>query len=126
MMTYSEKSTQLALDASTSIIVQVLLSRGNDDIELIPLHPRQRPGGYITREEFAARQLRAVGTVGLNGLRPVCVFKEPLESSVVDAIIQAFTEYAHVLLGGHSAEHVAAEEVAELNRLWSLPDNRAN
>lgn len=125
-MTYGEKSTQLALEASTSIIVQVLLSRGNDDIELIPLHPRQRPDGYIAPADFTARRLRSVGFVGLNGLRPVCSFKEPLPPNVVDAIIRAFTEYAHVLLGGRAAEHVAAEEIAALDRLYTLPDTRIN
>jgi hypothetical protein len=117
-----ERAATIACESQ--LVVQVLLSRGNDDIEFILLKP-QSPAGYITREEFTSRKLRSVGIVGLlSGLKPVCVFKEPLESSIVGAIAQAFAEYVRVLLLGESTEQIAVAEVAELEALYVRPDTR--
>lgn len=121
-MPYMERAATIACESQ--LVVQVLLSRGNDDIEFILLKP-QSPAGYITREEFTSRKLRSVGIVGLlSGLKPVCVFKEPLESSIVGAIAQAFAEYVRVLLLGESTEQIAVAEVAELEALYVRPDTR--
>jgi hypothetical protein len=121
-MTYMERAATIACESD--VVVQVLLSTGNDDIEFILLRP-QSPAEYITREEFTSRKLRSVGVVGLlSGLKPVCVFKEPLESSIVGAIAHAFAEYVRVLLLGESAEQIAAAEVAELERIYTHTDTR--
>jgi hypothetical protein len=78
MQTYIERATTIACEAE--IVCQVLLSRGNDDIELIPLKPHAYPDGYMPPAEFTARHLRAMGFVGVGicGLQTACVFKEPL------------------------------------------------
>ena len=107
----------------SQICVQVLLSSANDDVEFIYLKPG-RP--YISREEYTARKLRAVGFVGFNGLKSLCAFAEPLPSPVVEAIARAFLTYTQVMLGENFVEHIAAAEVAELHRLFGLADPRMN
>jgi hypothetical protein len=121
MQTYSERIRAVVSECSLS--VQVLLSRDNDDLEFVRVEPQR---AYMPPEELAARKLRSVGFVGLSGLKPRCAFAEPLEPPVVNAIAEAFAEYIRVLLGENFAEHIAAAEVAELHRLFGLPDPRMN
>ena len=120
MQTYSERIRAVVSECSLS--VQVLLSQDNDDLEFVRVEPRR---AYIPPKEWAARKLRSVGFVGLsNGLKPVSALSEPLEPPVVNAIAEAFAEYIRVLLGENFAEHMATAEVAELHRLFGLPDTR--
>jgi hypothetical protein len=118
-----ENAARVAYESQ--IAVQVLLSRGNDDIELIPIRPRPLDG-YMTPEDFMARQLRSVGVIGLSGSKPRCAFKEPLETPVVEAVGAAFLEYLRVLLGESFAEQMEVAEVAELERVYMLQDARPN
>ncbi|HKD60759.1 MAG TPA: hypothetical protein VKB47_09875 [Terracidiphilus sp.] len=119
---YFEQAVQVGVESQ--IAVYILLSPENDDIHLMPLRPHPLPPEeQISPEEFARRQLRGVGVVGLSGAKSVCAFKEPLEPSVVDAIARAFLEHIFVLC---FAEQREAIEIVELKRLYSLPDNRVN
>jgi len=133
MQPYIERSAQVALDSS--IAVMVLLNHDATDMEFWPLRPTPVAQCALTGpEEFTARRLRVVGAVGLTGLKTVCAFKEPLESSVVGAIGEAFAVYVHVLLGASLFKQMAAEigqrqagdflHFAEA--LWSLGDPRLN
>lgn len=124
MQPYSERSTQVVRDASIAAIV--LLNSDNTDMELLALCPRQTPESeLITGEEYTARKLRSVGVIALNerGL-PQAAFREPLEASVISAIAAGFTEYIRVLIGKHLTEQTEAAEIAELERLYLLPDTR--
>jgi hypothetical protein len=119
-----ERAAHIACESQ--ICCQVLLSHDNADIALIQLKPHAYPSGYITPEEFTARQLRSVGVVGLSGLKPLCFFKELLPPHVVDAIATAFLEYIRVLTGAEFAAQMEAAGIAELTRFCSLPDTRMN
>jgi hypothetical protein len=125
MQTYSDRALHVA--SESGIAVQVLLSSGNDDIELISLKPVAAEE-YIDRATFKARQLRAVGVIGLAGVKPLSAFRKPLTPPLVDAIAAAFLEYVRVLLGGSFAEQAERAEIAELERLYALPslDTRWN
>jgi hypothetical protein len=124
-MTYSERSTQVALDSS--IAVTVLLSHDNTDMEFWMLRPRHTSERDLTtREEFTARKLRSVGVIGLCGSLPRAAFKEALPSPVVHGIAIAFLEYLRVILAESFADEIRAVEIAELERLLTLPDTRLN
>ena len=125
MQSYTERATQVACESQ--VVVMVLLNADNTDLELWPVKPLQNAAALTTPEEFAARKLRPVGMVGLQGTMARVVFKEPLESHVVDAIAMAFTEHVRFLLGNNIAvqvEEQKGDEVAWLERLYSLPDTR--
>jgi hypothetical protein len=123
-MTYSERSTQLALDASVAVLV--LTNAQCDDIEMLPLKPREMTesdvADLLTR--WPGRGLFVCGILGLVGTSPRSEFKEPLEPEQVDALASAFLAYLHVLFCDSFAEQRAAIEVNELTRLVSLIDDR--
>lgn len=124
--TYMERARLVVEDAG--IAAMVLLNESNTDAEFLMLRPRLTPENeLITPEAFTARKLRSVGVVALNerGL-PQAAFKESLEASVVGAIASAFREYVRVLLAEKLIEQIAAAEIAELDRLFRLPDTRSN
>lgn len=122
MQPYLERARQVASESHCA--VQVFLSRDNDDIEFVPLRPRY--AWHISPEEFNSRRLRPVAVIGLNGLKPMSAFKEPLEPFVVAAMAAAFLEYTCVLLGDSLAEQTETAEIAELGRLFALKDHRTN
>lgn len=128
MQPYMERAAEIALNSSTSICVLVLLSRNNRDLELWGLLPRRAI--FTTPEEFANRQLRSVGVVGLQGATARCAFKEPIADPVLNAIADAFAEYVRVMMPGADfaaqmrAESESGDFVAWANGLWTLPDVR--
>jgi hypothetical protein len=119
-MTYSEQSTQLALDASVAVLV--LTNAQCDDMEFLPLKPRQmtesEKAELVTR--WPGRGLRSVGVIGLVGTAPRCALKEPLEPEQVSALAGAFLAYIHVLFCDSLAEQQEGVEIAELERLYAL------
>lgn len=131
---FSERAADVV--RASQITVQVLLSRDNGDIELVPLRGTAADPYPITPEEFTARQLRCVAFVGLCGLTPRCAFREPLEPSIVETIAHCFLTYISVMLQPkvypepqHCPEpglDVEGDSVAWLRKLWSLPDTRMN
>jgi hypothetical protein len=132
MQPYIERATNVGLESQ--IAVYVLLSRDNSDIEFVPLRPHVAPPEAITtKEEFIHRQLRSVGVVGLNGVTPLCAFKEPLEPCVVNCIAAAFMEYTRVLIAGNlqaqmedEIERRKGDSVAWCERLFLLEDSRSH
>jgi hypothetical protein len=128
-MTYTERSTQLALDSS--VAVQVLLGSAPGDAEFIPLRPR--PASQQMWDELKARWpgrgLRSVGVIGLIGTTPQVELKEPIGEEQCCRLAEAFIAYLNVLFQGNFAAHreaVQADEIAELERLYMLPDMRLN
>jgi len=123
-MTYSEQSAQLALDASVAVLV--LTNAQCDDMEFLPLKPRQMTegevAGLLTR--WPGRGLRSVGVIGLVGTAPRCALKEPLEPEKVSALAGAFLAYLHALFCDSFAEQQERVEIAELERLWLQADPR--
>ncbi len=119
-MTYTEKSEQLALEASVAVLV--LLGTAPRDAEFIPLKPRMADGQTLDelKARWPGRGLRSVGVMGLCGTAPRAAFKEPLEPEQVSTLMDVFLEYLHSLF----CDSFAAVEVAELERLWLLPDTR--
>jgi len=126
-MTYSEKkSTQLALDAS--VAVQVLMGTAPGDCEFIPLKPKAADETMLAdlKARWPGRGLRSVGVIGLCGTSPCCAFKEPLESKQVSALAGAFLTYLSVMFADSIAAQMQAAEIAELERVLTLPDTRIN
>ena len=125
-MTYTEKSTQLALDAPVAVLA--LSSPDCTDLELLPLRPRQM--SEREREQLAARwhgrNLRSVGVIGLVGTTPKHALKDTLEPEQVSALIDAFLGYLHALYCGSLATQQATAEIQELERVFALPDTRIN
>jgi hypothetical protein len=125
-MTYSEKSTQLALDASVAVLA--LSNPDCTELELLPLKPRQM--SETERAQLAARwhgrNLQSIGVVGLVDSRPKFALKEPLEPEQVTALADAFFEYLCALVADNFSEQLEGAEIQELRRLWSLPDTRPN
>ena len=122
-MTYSEKSTQLALDATVAVLV--LMGRP-DDVEFIPLKPRMADEYMLAdlKARWPGRGLRSVGVIGLVGTSPTCALKEPLEPEQVNALAGAFLTYLNVLFADSFAEQLPGAEIQELQRLWLIPDTR--
>jgi hypothetical protein len=128
MQTYSERSTQLAVDASVAVLV--LLGTAPDDMEFIPLKPKMATEESMLMAELRARWpgrgLRSVGVIGLCGTSPRCAFKEPLETQQISALAAAFLVYLDVLFRESFAAQTEKAELSELERLFNLPDPRAN
>jgi hypothetical protein len=125
-MTYLEKSTQLALDAS--VAVQVLMGTTPGDCEFIPLKPKAADETMLAdiAARWPGRGLRSVGVIGLCGTSPCCAFKEPLESDQVSALAGAFLAYLHVMFADSITAQMEAAEIQELQRMMSIPDMRMN
>jgi hypothetical protein len=123
-MTYAEKSTQLALDAS--IAVFVLANAECDDLEFLPLKPRHMSPVEIAQlaARWHGRGLRSVGVIGLCGIETRTVFKEPLEPEQGSALAAAFLAHLQVLFSQSFEEQRPNVEVAELERLHALQDPR--
>ena len=123
-MTYSEKSQQLACEASVAVLA--LSNPECTDVEFLPLRPRQM--SVSDRVELAARwsgrNLRSIGVIGLVGTSPRIALREPLETEQVNALADAFLAYLHVLFADSFAEQLEGVEMAELERMWSLRDPR--
>jgi hypothetical protein len=121
--TYTERSTQVALNCS--IVTLVLLGSAPGDCEFIPVRPRLADNSFRAemRARWPGRGLRTVGTIGLclsGGVSVRCALKEPLDPAQVEQLGTAFTEYLWTLL----RDGLAEQEASELLRLWALPDTR--
>jgi len=120
-MSYSEKSTQLVLDASVAVLV---LMGAPDDVEFLPLKPIM--ADETMRAELKARWpgrgLRSVGMIGLCGLSPRVCLKEPLDMEQASVLADAFLAYLHGLFCDRFAIQAEAAEIAELERVFRLPD----
>ncbi len=119
---YSERSTQLALEAS--VAVMVLANAQCDDVEMLELRPRQLAQSGLTklRARWPGRGLRSIGVIGLVGASPRCEFKEQLDPEQVSALVDEFLAYAHRLF----CDGFTAQQEAELRHLLSLPDPRVS
>jgi len=119
-MTYSEKSTQLALESSVAVLV---LMGAPNDVEFIPLKPRAADAKMLAdiKGRWPGRGLRSIGIVGLVGTTPRCALKEPLAPEQVDALAGAFLAYVRVLI---SPELPRVDTVEWCEKLFALPDNR--
>jgi hypothetical protein len=119
MTNYADRATELV--TKSSVAVQVLMG-APDDMEMVPLLPRAADEKWLAelRERWPGRGLRAVGVIGLCGTTPRVVLKNPLEPEQTDALAAAFLTYLRVLF----FESYASSEIAELERLCALPDNR--
>ena len=115
MRPYLERLEQVA--AESEVAVMVLLNPDNTDLEFWPLKPR--PASEMSAENLAARQLRSVGVIGLNGFEPHCALKEPLDAAVLSAVATAFKAYIKVLIGEDFAEQMNPAKIEELFYLWS-------
>lgn len=126
-MTYSEQSSQIALECP--LVVLVLMGAAPGDAEFLPIRPKAFDENMRAdlKARWPGRGLRSVGLVGLSSdMKPICAFKEPLEPEQVSALAGAFLAYIHVLFCDSFTAQVEAAEIQELGRLMSLPDNRVN
>lgn len=125
-MTYSERSTQLALDASVAVFV--LRGTASGDFELLPLRPTTADENTLSelKARWPGRDLRPVGVMGLVGTSPIAALKEPLETDQHSALVSLFLAHVHTVFCDSFAAQNEAAEIAELERLYSLPDMRPN
>ncbi len=124
-MTYSEKSTQLALDASVAVLA--LSNPECTDLEFLPLKPQSMSQSYAAelRDRWPGRSLRTIGVIGLVGASARVELKEPFaHPEQISALAEAFLVYVRVLLGDNFADAKRDAEIQELSRLWSLRDPR--
>jgi hypothetical protein len=124
-MTYTEKRTELL--STASVAVWVLINEQRDDVELLPLLPRQYSENEVASLVASwqlERGLRPIGVMGLVGTVPRCEFKASLEAKVVLALASAFTVYLQTLFQESFAAQFEGFEIAELCRLWQMEDPR--
>lgn len=112
-----------AIVQTASIAVMISLSADNDDIEFCPLYPPVPENTLTSQEEYVRRRLRTVCVMGLCGERatPRVAFKEHLAPHVIKAVCNAFAEYVVTLI---RPKLVDVAELAELSRLYQMPDTR--
>lgn len=123
MTTYTERSQEVARNASIAVLV--LLSHDNTDLEFWNL--RRSQAEWTSSHAFTTRGLRSVGVVGLSLQgKPLVAFKEDLSPSVVDGISNAFLVYLNALLADSFAEQREDIETQELRRLFALCDPYVN
>lgn len=124
-MTYSERSTQLALDSSVAVSV---LIGAPGDVEFLPLKPRAADETMLAelKARWPGRGLRSVGVIGLIGTSPQYALKEALDPEQVTALTAAFLTYIHSLFLNSFVAQMEAAEIAELERLYALPDTRTD
>lgn len=123
-MTYSEQSTQLALDASVAVLV--LSNPECNDVEFLMLKPKRLEGCELAdlKARWPGRDLRSVGTIGLVGTAPRWALKEPLTFEQISALADAFLAYLHALFCDGFAAQEETADVTELERLYALQDTR--
>ena len=130
MTTYEQRRDTLAINSS--ILVQIMLGNAAGDTEFSLVRPRPANSAVMEEElraRWPGRGLRAVGFVGLVDGAPQLVLKTPISAVEVEAVTVAFGDYVGALVKhAMSAEHIGAEleraEVAELDRLFAMPDTR--
>ena len=125
-MTYSEKSTRLASDASVAVLV--MMGSAPDDVEFLPLKPRTADEKTLAdlRARWPGRGLRSVGIIGLVGTSPQTALKEPLEPEQTSALAFAFLTYIRALFADSFEEQREGAEIQALKNLWSLGDSRSS
>ena len=109
-MSYIEQATKIILDSG--VAATALLS---DDESLCVFSPIIAGIDTPLPEEFAGTKVRSVGVVGATGDHTAVAFNEPLDCDTVEAISTAFAAYVNTVNG---------MEIAELERLYTLPDLR--
>ena len=124
-MTYSEKSAQLALDASIAVLV--LSNAECNDVEFLRLTPNRMSASELAelKARWPGRELsRSVGIFALVGTAPRYALKEPLATEQVSALMNAFLDYLHGLFCDGFAAQEESADVTELERLYALQDTR--
>ena len=120
MQNFNERAVEVV--CCSTVALQVFLSEDNAHMAVRQMKPNVE--SYIDTRIIEAQQLRSVGIVGLHGLTQVCAFEEDLPDNVTAAIAMAFETYLKAFLGADYAERQTRCEVAELDRIFALPDNR--
>lgn len=122
--------TRIAAEASIAVLI--LANPEITDVDFIPLKPRMMSPAEQAelRNRWPGRNLSSIGAFGMVGAVPKVALKVPLDDRQVTALSAACAAYIATLLGGSLAEQLAAQleaaELAELERLWLLPDTRPN
>lgn len=106
MLTYTDRSTQLALESFIAVLA--LSNPECTDLEFLPLSPIQLPESDLAElaARWPGRGLRFVCVLGLVGASPRCALKEPLEPEHVSRLACAFLTYLHVLFSDSFAAHM--------------------
>jgi hypothetical protein len=119
---FRERSIQLT--GESTIAVFILVGAHPGDAEFVPLRPRPADAAMWAeiRSRWAGRELREAGVLGVVGGNVRCAFKEPLDEPCIAALAEAFVAYCETLAPGRIGK---GDEVEWLERLWALPDPRA-
>lgn len=123
MQPVNERFVQLGLDSSIAVMV---FMGAPDDVEFLPLKPRVADESMLAelKDRWPGRGLRSIGVIGLVGTAPKCELSEPLTPNQINGLAAAFITYLQVLLSASFAEQQGTAEIAELERLFQLPDTR--
>ena len=109
-MSYIEHATEIV--QGSGISAHVLLSKDGECCFFWPIFTGL---DTVPPHDIGGMSIRTVGIAGRTGDHNTMAFNEPLDSSVLDAVGNAFTVYCNT---------VNTLEVAELERIHSLPDDR--
>jgi hypothetical protein len=98
MLTYEERSIDLAV--ASSIAVLVCASEDFSDIEMLPIKPAGLADGEkeYMRKVWPGRGLRTIGVMGLVGASPRLTLREPIDTDCITALSNAFLEHVHATL----------------------------
>jgi hypothetical protein len=115
-----------ALVGDAQLCVAVLANQDVTDIELLPLKGVPYAGYTVEglKQQFAGRDLRFLGTVGLVNGVPHTALAEPLDTFRIAALFAAFATYCEVLQEESLEQARKGDEVDWLRRLQSLEDPR--
>lgn len=123
-MTYTERYTQLGAEASVAALI--LCNPACDDVEFLMLKPKRMTVCELAelKARWPGRGLRPVGTIGLVGTSPRWALKEPLTFEQISALADAFLHFLHCLYCDGLAAQQEFTEVAKLESLYALQDDR--
>jgi hypothetical protein len=119
-----DKFETLAMEAQ--LAVSVLGNADLSDVELICIKPYQLSPEKIQElaVQWAARGLRFIGTIGIVDGQSRTALAVPLDDRHISALSEAFIQYCEVSLSDHVAQQQKGDEVAWLEALSSLTDDR--
>lgn len=125
-MTYMEQAVQLIVESS--VAVMALSNPECTDLELMPFKPcsMSELEQAQLKARWPGRNLKSIGVIGLVGTSPRCALKAPLETDQLSALADAFLAHLHACFCDSFAAQTEAAEIAELERMYQLPDTRPN
>jgi len=114
------------LVTEATLAVEVLANADMTDIEMLPSRPNSLGAEKIDElaRLWAFRGLRWIGTIGIIDGRVRAAVAVPLDPLRISALSAAFIAYGDVLLASGIEQQQTGAELAWLEKLHSLEDDR--